>query len=298
MHQPLTCTLGRTGLQVSLLGYGAEPLGRRTRSFEDAQSVLNAVLDGGVSIIDTAAAYGRSEEFIGRAIAARKDEFTLVTKCGYIGEYRPAWSPRQIAATVDTSLRNLRMDCIDVLLLHSCGLDELKEGDAIEAVQRVRDQGKARFVGYSGDNDALGFAVASGVFDVIEASFNMLDQANAPHLDEAARRGMGVLIKRPLANAVPGRDERPRSDYAAQYWPRWQTLALTTNDADGLPWLEAAARFSAFRPGVCAILVGSSRAEHVLAHRSALDRGPLPPHIIKRLTSAFARAGGAWPALG
>jgi len=294
-----TRTLGRTNLNVSILGFGAEALGRRGRSFEDAARTLNAVLDAGISIIDTAAAYGNSEKFIGQAISHRKREFTLVTKCGWVGDYQAAWFPDQLAATIDSSLQNLRIECLDVLLLHSCDLDELKRGDAIAVLQRAQSQGKARFIGYSGDNDALGFAVDSGVFDVIEASFSILDQANGPAIARAERANLGVLIKRPIANAVPGRTERPRSEYAAQYWPRWRSLAFPDGDIDQVPWLEVAARFSAFWPGVTSILIGSSRTEHMIENARLLANGPLPASMIEMLVRAFdQRSARQWPALG
>lgn len=293
-----TRTLGRTGLEVSILGFGAEAIGRNGRSFEDAERTLNAVLDAGVSLIDTASSYGNSEAFIGRAISRRKDEFTLVTKCGWTRDWAPAWSPGEIAATIDRSLEYLQAESLDVLLLHSCPLEALKQGDVITAIQKAQSQGKARFIGYSGDNEALMIAVKSGLFDVIECSFSVLDQANAPAIAEAQRREMGVLIKRPIANAVPGRVEKPRSEYAAQYWPRWQTLGLTSSDIGNVSWLEAAARFSAFWPGVTSILVGSSHAEHMIENVRMLAQGPLPSPIVTRMREAFAKVGSDWAALG
>jgi aryl-alcohol dehydrogenase-like predicted oxidoreductase len=158
--------LGRTALEISLLGFGAEAIGRKGRSFEEASRTLNAVLDLGVTLIDTAAAYGESEAFIGRALHARhkRGEFVLVTKCGWTGDYQPAWSPGEIARTIDTSLARLKVDAIDVLLLHSCDLEMLKRGEAIATMQAARDAGKVRHIGYSGDNQALRFAVESGAF--------------------------------------------------------------------------------------------------------------------------------------
>lgn len=298
LDAPIRRTLGRTGFSVPILGFGAEAIGRKGRSFEDADRTLNAVVDAGITLIDTASAYGASEEFIGRALTSRRSEIVVVTKCGWTGDWEPAWSPAQIAATVDDSLRRLRVNSLDVLLLHSCPLEDLRKGDVIKAVVRARDAGKAKFIGYSGDNDALRFAVESGEFDVIETSFSILDQANAPSIAAAAARRMGVVIKRPIANAVPGRAERPRSDYAAEYWPRWQEIGLEPADVEGVPWLEAAARFSAFWPGVTSILVGSSHAAHMQENAAMLRSGPLPKVTVDRLTAAFARVGAAWPGLG
>lgn len=295
--------LGRTGLEVSLLGFGAEALGRAGRVFADAERTLLAVLDAGVTLIDTASAYGESEAFIGGALAERhrRGAFTLVTKCGWVNpDYRDAWSPAEIAATIDESLRRLRMQTIDVLLLHSCDVRMLERGEVIAAVQRAREQGKARFIGYSGDNDALMFAVESGAFDVIECSFSMLDQANERAIAEAARRNMGVMLKRPVANAVPGASAKPRSEYAAQYWPRWQAIGLTADAVEGLPMLEAALRFSAYHGGGCvnSVLIGSSNADHMRENARVLAQGPLPDAIVKRVREAYAQVGTGWPALG
>lgn len=294
---------GSDGLDVSLLGFGAEALGRKGRSFDDAATTLNAVLDLGVTLIDTAAAYGESEEFIGRALAERhkRREFALVTKCGWTGDYQAAWSPRELAATIDQSLRRLRVERLDALLLHSCELEMLKRGEVIDALKKARDAGKTRFIGYSGDNQALRYAVESGAFDVIECSFNILDQANAPAIEAAARAGIGVLLKRPIANAVPGATQKPRSEYAAEYWPRWQAVGLAEGDVADLGasgWLEAAMRFSGFWPGVACVLIGSSNADHMRDNARWLEAGPLPAAAVTQLREAFARAGNNWPALG
>lgn len=297
MAEGNTRTLGKTGLNVSLLGFGAEALGRVNRTLDAASRTLNALLDMGITTIDTASAYGNSEAFIGQSIAHRKNEFTLITKCGYTNDYQPAWEPAQLAASIDESLRRVKTERLDVLLLHSCSLDALQRGDVIAAVQRARQQGKAAYIGYSGDNEALAFAINTGVFDVIECSFNMLDQANGPSIAQAQSRGMGVLAKRPIANAVPGRSEKPRSDYAAQYWPRWQAIGLSDADVDGLPWLEVATRFTGFWPGVSSILIGSSHADHMAANLEYLRKGPLPGRITNRLVEVFAAAGRNWPGL-
>lgn len=293
-------TLGPAGPEVSLLGFGAEPIGRKGRTFEDAQRILNAVIDQGITLIDTASSYGSSEEFIGRALAQRHrlGEFTLVTKCGWNNDWQPLWKPQEIAASIDQSLKSLQMERLDVLLLHSCDLEILRRGETIAAVQKARDAGKAKQIGYSGDNEPLRYAIETGAFDVIECSFSMLDQANAPMIESAARKGMGVLLKRPIANAVPGATQQPKSDYAAQYWPRWQQIGLTPADVDRLPWLETAMRFSAYWPGVTCAIIGSSNADHMRHNSHWLENGPLPAPAAKRLREAYAKVGKDWPGLG
>jgi aryl-alcohol dehydrogenase-like predicted oxidoreductase len=295
--------LGGNGPRVPIIGFGAEALGRKGRLLADAERTLHAVIDAGVRLIDTASSYGNSERFVGQALAARRDEVTLVTKCGWTSALEPRWTPAEIASTIDESLSLLATDVIDVLLLHSCPLEMLQRGDVIESIERARDAGKVRQIGYSGDNDALAFGVDCGRFDVIETTFNMLDRGNAAAIDRAATRGIGVLAKRPLANAVPGRGERPRSDYAAQYWPRWEAFrgasdAVDQADADNLTWLERAARFSSHAPGITCALVGSSHASHVADIIAAVTSGPLPDALLAAMKATYQRVDANWPALG
>jgi aryl-alcohol dehydrogenase-like predicted oxidoreductase len=294
-------TLGRSNLSVSILGFGAEAIGRQGRSFEEADRTLNAVLDMGVTLIDTASAYGQSEAFIGRAISQRKKDWTLVTKCGWNSDWSPAWKPTELEQAIENSLRLMKLEALDVMLLHSCPLEDLKRGEATGVIQKAQSQGKARFIGYSGDNEALRYAVESGVFDVIECSFSILDQANAAAIAEAAKRNLGVVIKRPIANAVPGRSEKPRSEYAAQYWPRWQEYRGAIVDKaipQSSDWLNTAIRYAGFWPGVRSVLVGSSHAEHMLENAKALAAGPLANVEQTDLTEAFLSVGRDWPGLG
>lgn len=293
--------LGRTGLSVSILGFGAEAVGRQGRSFEEADRTLNAVLDMGVTLIDTASAYGHSEAFIGRAISHRKDDWTLITKCGWNSDWSPAWKPPELEKAIETSLRLMKLDALDVLLLHSCPLEDLERGEATRVIQNAHSQGKVRFIGYSGDNDALRYAVESGVFDVIECSFSNLDQANATAIAESAKRNVGVLIKRPIANAVPGRLEKPRSEYAAQYWPRWEEFRKAIDHSvipDNTDWLDTAIRFSGFWPGVTSVLVGSSHAEHMLSNMHSLAQGPLSDISREALLETYSKVGINWDGLG
>jgi aryl-alcohol dehydrogenase-like predicted oxidoreductase len=289
--------LGRTGRHVSPLGYGSVPVGREGYPYADAERLLNALLDAGITLIDTAAAYGDAEEVIGRAVAHRRDEFTLVTKTGAGRGYVPAWSAPEIEAAIDDSLRKLRTEVLDVVLLHTCDLEILRRGEALAALQRAKELGKTRWIGYSGDNEALDHAIDLGVFDVVEASYSLLDQVNRDSIRRAAAAGLGVLLKRPIANAVPGRTTRPESEYAAEYWPRWQAMALSAEDVDGLPWSEAALRFAAFVDGAACALVGSGSLAHFEANIEALNRGALPPETVTRLEQRFDECAGNWPGL-
>ncbi len=289
--------LGGTGFMVSPLGYGSVPIGEPGYAYADAERLLNGVLDAGVNLVDTAAAYGEAESVIGRVLQSRRDEMVLVTKTGAVEDYAPAWSSSEIRDTIDRSLRLLRTDAVDVVMLHSCDRALLERGEVVEALQAAKAAGKTRCIGYSGDNDALGYALDLGAFDVVEASYSLLDQANRDSLRRAEAEGIGVLVKRPLANAVPGRAEPPASEYAARYWPRWAELGLTRADVADVPWLEAAARFAAYADGVSAILTGSGSLDHVLQNIQHVNAGPLPAACVEALEARFDARVAEWPGL-
>src|SRR5205809_4390802 len=173
-------TFGRTNLSVSVLGFGGAPIGYLNTDRQRVSRVLTLLLDGGVNLIDTAASYHGSEELIAETIGNRRDQFVLVSKCG--GKLddidAPAWSPQLITQTVDRSLRRLKTDRIDVMLLHTCGMEVLEKGDALAALAKARDAGKIRHAGYSGDNEEAAYAASLPDVAVIQTSISIADQAN------------------------------------------------------------------------------------------------------------------------
>lgn len=220
--------LGNTGL-VSRLGAGLAEIGFELTLAQEAQAaqVLSAALDGGISFLDTAACYGISEELIGRTIAHRRQEYVLSTKCGHIaaGYEGQPWTAQTIRDSIERSLRRMKTDWIDVVHLHSCDLDVLERGEAVQALLDAKQAGKTRYVGYSGDNEAAEWAVQSGLFDVLQTSFNLVDQrARLRLFPQAEGKGMGIIAKRPIANGVWGAPKCP-SDYAAPYFERALALA-------------------------------------------------------------------------
>jgi aryl-alcohol dehydrogenase-like predicted oxidoreductase len=225
-------TFGRTGLRVSPLGFGGAPIGSLDTELPVVSEILNLLLDHGVNLVDTAHAYYGSEDAIGAAVAHRRDEYVLVSKCGSKWEedgFPPAWTPAYVHATIDRSLRRLRTDRIDVMLLHSCDLETLRRGEVLEAVLQARAAGKVRFAGYSGDNEAAAWAAAQPQIAVVQTSVSICDQVNIDKvLPVAARHQVGIMAKRPIANAawkaLEAQYERYRK-YAAPYHERFARLA-------------------------------------------------------------------------
>ena len=277
---------------MSILGLGAGALGAATLDDREAERLLGEALDLGVTLIDTARSYGLSEERIGRFLGPRRREVVLATKGGYGVSGVPDWTGEAVRRGIDEALVRLRTDCIDVFHLHSCPPDVVSRDDITAPLTRAREAGKIKVAGYSGENEALGWAVQSGVFGGVECSVNVCDQASLQGaVREASARGIGVLAKRALANVAWRFAERPRGDYAEVYWERLQAMKL--NPAP-LAWTELAARFSAFAPGVSAILVGTSRPEHLREVARGIERGPLPDDVLAKVHAAFAAHGAGW----
>jgi aryl-alcohol dehydrogenase-like predicted oxidoreductase len=285
--------LGRTGLSVSALGFGAGHIGEPRLSEQDVARLLGAALDAGITLFDTARSYGLSEERLGRHLGARRAEVVLSTKCGYGIEGIQDWTGPCVTAGIDAALRLLRTDRIDIMHLHSCPPPVLQRDDIREALARAVRQGKIQVAAYSGDNEPLERAIRSGAFGSVQASINLCDQrALAYTLPEAQRRGVGFIAKRPLANAPWRFQERPAAQDIAEYWDRLRAMAL---DPMGMGWDELALRFSAFTPGVSSCIVGTSRPEHLLACVRILDKGPLPVEVLDRVRGAFLTRGALWP---
>ncbi len=267
--------LGKTGLEVSILGFGGAEVGNLGTPPDTVEQLLNAALDAGLNTIDTAECYADSEEKIGQAVAHRRGEFHLFTKCGHASGFDlPDWNPRLLEMSIERSLQRLRVDTVDLVQLHSCGEDVLRQGDVIAVLQKARDAGKTRFIGYSGDNANALYAIECGAFDTLQTSLSIADQqAIDLTLPKALAANMGVIVKRPIANAAWGQSPA-QSEYARPYQERLQAL-----DYDFLHTAraaETALRFTLSQPGVCTAIVGTTKPGRWADNAALLQNGPLP----------------------
>ena len=215
--------LGKTDMDVSVLGFGGSEIGYEHASPETVAELLNSALDAGLNVIDTAECYHNSEELIGHAVSDRRKEFYLFSKCGHphgFGEHAD-WSKDSILKSIERSLDRLKTDRLDLVQLHSCSESELRTGEAIDALQTARERGYTRYIGYSGDGQAARFAVETGAFDTLQTSINIADQEAIDLTVPIAReKQMGVIAKRPIANAAWKTGHRPIDSYHHEYWER------------------------------------------------------------------------------
>lgn len=304
-----TRPFGKTGLDVSPLGFGAAEIGFLELDEGEPEALIAFLLDRGVNVIDTAAMYRASELLVGRALAGRRDDVVLISKCGTAVDDidAPAWSAELITQTVDRALSRLRTDRLDVMLLHSCDLPTLQEGSALDALHRAKQAGKIRCVGYSGDNEAAEWAAGHGDVEVLELSVSIADQRNIELvLPLCTEHDKGVLAKRPIANAAwrdIGSQPGLYADYAKTYTERLRRMDLepASVDSSAAGWAEIALRFTLAQQGVDTAIVGTTSREHLMANIAAAERGPLPAAAVERIYAAFnaaeAQSGSTWLAL-
>lgn len=286
---------GNTGLHVSVLGFGAMHLNDERVTEDEAGHLLNAVLDLGVNLIDTARGYGLSEERIGRHIAHRRSDYVLSTKVGYGIPGVADWTYDCIIAGVDAALGRMRCDVIDIVHLHSCPLHVLQQGDVIRGLDDCQRAGKLRVVAYSGDNAELDWSIASGRFGSVQTSLSVCDQQSIPHrLAQMQQKGMGVIAKRPIAGAVWKQNSRPDAYAEGKYWDRWKAMNL---DTQGVELTELALRFSAHLPGVASCIVGTGNLAHFHNNLAIVEKGPLEPSLQAHITDTFIRHGAHWEGL-
>lgn len=268
---------GRTDMQVLPLGFGGAEVGFQSIEGAIVARALNEALDAGLNVIDTAECYGDSEELIGNAVAHRRSEYYLFTKCGHAAGFEePDWDPGMLAKQIDRSLRRLKTDCVDLLQLHSCSRELLERGEVIEVLQRAREAGKTRYIGYSGDREDALYAVECGAFDALQTSISLADQeALDLTLPIARQRGMGVIAKRPIANAIWLKPERPVGDYAETYWLRLRELNYAFLEGDTRRAVQMALRFTLSVPGVSVAIVGTTKPGRWAENLELLRKGPL-----------------------
>ena len=188
--------------------------------------LLGGALDAGLNVIDTAECYEDSESLIGARAGLPAGRVPPLDQVRPPARLRPRGLARaSLLSSIERSLERLRTDRLDLIQLHSCELSDLRKGEAIAALERARERGWTRYIGYSGDGEAARYAVECGRFDTLQTSVSIADQeAIERTLPLAVKRGMGVIAKRPIANAAWRHARRPSEPYYQPYWERLRAL--------------------------------------------------------------------------
>ena len=288
---------GKTDMNVALLGFGGAEIGYEKTEQATVEKLLNAALDAGLNVVDTAECYIDSEVQIAAAIGHRRKEFYLFTKCGHASETAGQgsdWSKAGILRQVERSLKRLKTDAVDLVQLHSCGIEELDKGECIEALEQAKKEGKTRYIGYSGDSKAARRAIELGRFDSLQTSINVCDQECIElTLPLAKEKNMGVIAKRPIANAVWRYEAKPDNGYHQEYWRRLQELKydFASGDARSKQGPDGPAaiamRFTAMQAGVNVLIVGTTKPERWKQNAELLQAGPLSKELAESIRARW-----------
>jgi aryl-alcohol dehydrogenase-like predicted oxidoreductase len=303
----MTRPLGRTKTDVTILGFGAMELRGLPRGpevpDEDLGRLLNAVLDGGINLIDTSPDYGRSEELIGRYVSHRRDEFFLASKCGCLIElpagatppYPHDYSAANVRGAIERSLTRLRTDRLDLVQVHmSPPVATLEANGTVETLRELQAEGKIRFIGMSGILPDLPDHIAMGVFDAFQIPYSAVQRDHEDLITEAAANGAGTLIRGGAARGAASEEKN------------WSTAPLTQQpgvgqrnwDTSGIEDLLAAAgisrqefilRFTLSHPSLSTTIVGTASLDHLKDNIAVAEKGPLPDDLYAEAKTRFPR---------
>jgi aryl-alcohol dehydrogenase-like predicted oxidoreductase len=284
-----TRVLGEGGPEVSVVGLGTNNFGRRC-DYGQTVAVIDAALDAGVTLFDTADIYGQgmSEEFIGRALEGRRDRVLIATKFGKPMDERPEerrGNPDYIQWAVESSLRRLRTDVIDVYQLHEPDpVTPIEE--TLGALNDLVHDGKVRWIGssnFSAEQIEAGEEVARGAgfhrFVSVQNEYSFLErEAEDAVLGTCERLGIGFLPYFPLASGLlTGKYRRGEAategrlagrEIPAEQWDRVEALQRFA-DERGASLLEVAIGGLLAMPAVTSVIAGATRPEQVRANVAA-----------------------------
>jgi aryl-alcohol dehydrogenase-like predicted oxidoreductase len=293
-----TATLGRTGLDVTRLGYGAMEIRHttkgRTVTEDQAKAVLVAVLDAGVNYIDTSIDYGMSEHFIGKYLSGRRDEFYLASKCGCavvpdaVARKEHVFTRENIVAGVEQSLARMKTDYLDLVQFHiSPSKELLDENDAIETLCKLQKEGKIRFLGSSSTLPNIEDHIEMGVFDVFQIPYSALQREHEEVITKAADAGSGTVIRGGVAKGEPSESGVKRSES----WAIFHEAGLDDLREESESRTAFMLRFTLSHPKMHTTIVGTQNLDHLRENVEAARKGPLATDVYEEAKRRLASVG-------
>ena len=292
--------LGNTGMRVSVIGYGASPLGNEfgPADFDEGVRAVQLAIDSGINFFDVSPYYGRTlaEERLGRALEGRRDKVVLATKCGRYGKDVDEcdYSAARVTASIDESLQRLRTDYVDLLQVHDVEMVADPQqiiGETIPALRRLQEAGKCRAVGITGlPLKILRYIAARVPVDTILSfcRYNlMVDDMDAVLTPLAREEGLGLINASPLHMRV----------LTAEGPPDWHPAPPTVKEAGrkvvalcreaGVDPADVALRFCLDHPYACSTLVGMSKQSHVRNNLRPLSM-KIDPALLRQIEQVVA----------
>ncbi|MGZ8829609.1 MAG: aldo/keto reductase [Thermoanaerobaculia bacterium] len=307
-------TLGRTGIRVSEIGFGAwaiggsaeasgVPIGWGKSSDDESLAAIRRARDLGVTFFDTADSYGfgRSESLLGIVLSRHRKDVVIATKVGVVrnstGDLRKDFSKQHIYHAVDGSLKRLRSDYIDVYQMHNPTIDDLQRGEIQEVMEQLQDDGKIRFWGVSISTVQEGLEIVRrGWGHTLQVLYNVLNQAPADELLPLAKeRGFGVIARVPLASGLLTGKYRQDTTFPAddirQSFLTSRRLSEVKERVDEVKAIvggaarsiaEGALRFVLANDAVSTVIPGARNARQVELNAAATE-AVLPPDVVQKL---------------
>lgn len=293
--------LGRTGLEVTQLGFGAMEIrghriwNGRPCSNEQASAILNAVLDAGINFIDTANDYGKSELYIGRYIARRRNEYYLATKCGchmiYAGDHDDTphyWHRENILRNISDSLLKMETDSVDLLQLHNPDVQTCEEFKLVDLLNELRGQGLVKYIGCSSTSPHLAEYIKWNVFDVFQIPYSAIERRHENLITLAAESGSGIIIRGGVAKGEPG---VTGGKLVTDVWRTFEKAGLDELRMPGESRTAFMLRFTLSHPHCHTTIVGTLQPAHLAENVETAIRGPLPADVYEEAKKRLDAAG-------
>jgi L-galactose dehydrogenase len=306
-------TLGRTGLKVSVAGLGcggASRLGQAYgNSVKQSVAVVRAAIDLGINFIDTAVVYG-TEDIVGKAIKGQRDKLVLSSKAWIIREGAGVHdldfcTIKDFIKRVESSLRRLRTDYIDIYHVHGITAEQLPYclAEFVPVLEKLREAGKIRYIGITErfisdtKHDAFRLAVDDDCWDVMMVGFSFLNpSARRLVLEKTRAKNIGTLdmfaVRRALSKPDALRQTLKIAVDAGQLDRsvlEGNVLEFLTEPGGASSLQEAAYRFCRHEPGIDVVLTGTGSVEHLRENVTSINMGPLPPQHLARLEQLFGK---------
>jgi aryl-alcohol dehydrogenase-like predicted oxidoreductase len=255
--------------------------GGRPCSDEQADTILQAVVDAGINFIDTANDYGKSEMYIGQFLAKRRDEFYIATKCGchmqFAGDHDETphiWTRDNLRRNIADSLMKMRTDYIDILQLHNPDVATAEQNGVVDVLKEFQSQGVVKHIGCSSTAPHLATYIGWGVFDVFQIPYSALERHHENLITRAAEAGAGIIIRGGVARGEPG------SGLGGQdRWAKFEQAKLDELLEAGETRTGFLLRFTLSHPHCHTTIVGTLQPDHLQENLDIAAKGALPADV-------------------
>jgi L-galactose dehydrogenase len=297
-------TLPRSDLRVSIIGFGASPLGNEFRQIDPAEGdrAVHYAIERGINFFDVSPYYGRTlaEERLGAALRGKRDQAVISTKCGRYDTNYFDFSAERVVRSADESLRRLRTDHVDILYAHDIEFGDREQilNETIPALRKLKQQGKARLIGVTGyPLKILADVAVRGEVDTVMSycRFNLLVRDLDFHLSPALeQKGLGLVNASPLHMGILTEQGAPAWHPAPENVRQAGKRVVQLCRARGIEPVAAALRFCLNHPYVSSTFVGMSKPEHVDTNLKALEMSTDPEFLTEVERIAGADLNQVW----